>query len=90
MKIIMLVPVTEIGLETPQNQSKISKAVDGNDKLCTLCENFVAQATQYIGENKTQTEIIEMLHQACSKVDPFEEQVVLYITSIKVFVRILS
>ncbi|CAD5176774.1 unnamed protein product [Musa acuminata subsp. malaccensis] len=71
--------VTEIGLETPQNQSKISKAVDGNDKLCTLCESFVAQATQYVGENKTQTEIIEMLHQACSNVDPFEEQCVMLV-----------
>ncbi|XP_065013113.1 uncharacterized protein LOC135582858 isoform X2 [Musa acuminata AAA Group] len=71
--------VMEIGLETPQNQSKISKAVDGNDKLCTLCESFVAQAAQYIGENKTQTEIIEMLHQACSNVDPFEEQCVMLV-----------
>ncbi|XP_018676610.2 uncharacterized protein LOC103971073 isoform X4 [Musa acuminata AAA Group] len=53
--------------------------VDGNDKLCTLCESFVAQATQYIGENKTQTEIIEMLHQACSNVDPFEEQCVMLV-----------
>ncbi|URD81269.1 Saposin-like type B, region 1 family protein [Musa troglodytarum] len=70
---------TEIGTGTPQSQSKISKAVKGNDQLCTLCENFTAQATQYIGENKTQTELLETLHQACSEMKPFEEQCILLV-----------
>lgn len=80
--IILMVPATEIGTGTRQSQSKISKAIKGNDQLCTLCENFTAQATQYIGENKTQTELLETLHQACSEMKPFEEQVILYVMSI--------
>ncbi|CAL9209596.1 unnamed protein product [Musa hybrid cultivar] len=69
----------KIGTGTPQSRSKISKAVKGNDQLCTLCENFTAQATQYIGENKTQTELLETLHQACSEMKPFEEQCILLV-----------
>ncbi|XP_064946693.1 uncharacterized protein LOC135671640 isoform X2 [Musa acuminata AAA Group] len=71
--------IMEIGTGTPQSRSKISKAVKGNDQLCTLCENFTAQATQYIGENKTQTELLETLHQACSEMKPFEEQCILLV-----------
>ncbi|RWW23926.1 hypothetical protein GW17_00011806 [Ensete ventricosum] len=71
--------IMEIGTGTLQSQSKISKGVKGNDQLCTLCENFTAQATQYIGENKTQTELLETLHQACSEMKPFEEQCILLV-----------
>ncbi|KAJ8509993.1 hypothetical protein OPV22_000427 [Ensete ventricosum] len=71
--------IMEAGIERSQSQSKVSKIVEGNDQLCNLCENFTAQATQYLGENKTQTEIIETLHQACSELKPFKEQCILLV-----------
>ncbi|THU55531.1 hypothetical protein C4D60_Mb11t07550 [Musa balbisiana] len=75
----IMVPITEAGIERPQSQSKVAKAVEGVDQLCKLCENFTAQATQYLGENKTQTEIIETLHQACSELKPFKDQCILLV-----------
>ncbi|XP_009382865.2 uncharacterized protein LOC135627879 isoform X4 [Musa acuminata AAA Group] len=71
----IMVPITEAGIERPQSQSKVAKVDEGYDQLCKLCENFTAQATQYLGENKTQTEIIETLHQACSELKPFKDQI---------------
>ncbi|XP_008245127.1 PREDICTED: prosaposin [Prunus mume] len=46
----------------------------GNDNVCTLCEEFAAQALDYLDENKTQTEIIEALHQTCSQLRSFKQQ----------------
>ncbi|URD79286.1 Saposin-like type B, region 1 family protein [Musa troglodytarum] len=71
----ILVPITEAGIERLHSQIKVSKVVEGDDQLCKLCENFTAQATQYLGENKTRTEIIETLHQACAELKPFKEQI---------------
>ncbi|KAL5550654.1 hypothetical protein UlMin_000830 [Ulmus minor] len=45
-----------------------------NDKLCTLCEEYAAQALEYISQNKTQTEIIEILHQTCSQLHAYKQQ----------------
>lgn len=50
----------------------------GNDNVCTLCEEFAGQALDYLGENKTQTEIIETLHQTCSQLHSFKQQVVAF------------
>ncbi|XP_009382860.2 uncharacterized protein LOC135627879 isoform X1 [Musa acuminata AAA Group] len=75
----IMVPITEAGIERPQSQSKVAKVDEGYDQLCKLCENFTAQATQYLGENKTQTEIIETLHQACSELKPFKDQCILLV-----------
>jgi len=52
--------------------SKIS--VSTNDNLCTLCEEFASEAVDYLAENKTQTEIIELLHVACSSVGVFKPE----------------
>ncbi|URD79283.1 Saposin-like type B, region 1 family protein, partial [Musa troglodytarum] len=65
----------QAGIERLHSQIKVSKVVEGDDQLCKLCENFTAQATQYLGENKTRTEIIETLHQACAELKPFKEQI---------------
>lgn len=72
---ILIIPVTEIDLELPENPIRTFKEVRRNGQLCTLCENFTAQATEYLSKNETQTEIIETLYQACSQWKPFEEQV---------------
>ncbi|XP_074562258.1 uncharacterized protein LOC141818712 [Curcuma longa] len=73
------VSVTEVDFEIIENPIRTFKGVQRNEQLCTLCENFTAQAAQYLSKNKTQTEIIETLHQACSELKPFEEQCLLLI-----------
>ncbi|OVA12658.1 Saposin-like type B [Macleaya cordata] len=45
-----------------------------NDRVCTLCEQFTAEAITYLGENKTQTEIINTLHLACSRMLSFKQE----------------
>ncbi|KAJ9185466.1 hypothetical protein P3X46_005104 [Hevea brasiliensis] len=60
-----------------QEQEREDQASDGvirNDQVCTLCEEFASQALDYLNENKTQTEIIDTLHVACSRVPPFKQQ----------------
>jgi saposin len=47
-----------------------------NDKVCTLCEQVAAEALGYISENKTQSEIIDMLHNSCSRVPSLTQQCV--------------
>ncbi|GAA0165606.1 scaffold/adaptor protein [Lithospermum erythrorhizon] len=46
----------------------------GRNEVCTLCEEFASDAMKYLSNNKTQTEIIEMLHQSCSKLRSFEQE----------------
>ncbi|GMH10008.1 hypothetical protein Nepgr_011849 [Nepenthes gracilis] len=49
---------------------KGSKKVD----VCTLCEKYVTLALEYLSENKTQAEVIELLQVACSETHAFEKQ----------------
>lgn len=51
-------------------------SVSRNDNLCTLCEEFASEAVDYLAENKTQTEIIGLLHVACNSVGSFKREVV--------------
>ncbi|XP_038701438.1 prosaposin-like [Tripterygium wilfordii] len=48
--------------------------VSRNDRVCTLCEEFTTEAIDYLSENKTQTEVLDILHKACSRVSSYEEQ----------------
>lgn len=54
-------------------QSKAAKKfgvlgnVGKNDNLCSLCEEYTSEALFYLEQNKTQTEIISILHQSCDK-----------------------
>ncbi|WCJ27812.1 saposin B domain-containing protein [Euphorbia peplus] len=45
-----------------------------DNQVCTLCEEFAEQAVDYMTENKTQTEIIETLHKACTQMPSFKQQ----------------
>ncbi|GER44285.1 saposin B domain-containing protein [Striga asiatica] len=53
-----------------QHEEKVSK----NERLCTLCEEFAGDALNYLNQNKTQTEILDILHKSCSKVLSFKQQ----------------
>ncbi|XP_047330627.1 prosaposin-like isoform X2 [Impatiens glandulifera] len=48
----------------------------GKVDLCTLCEQFSAEAVIYLSENKTQTQIIEILHKSCSRLVNLKQQCV--------------
>lgn len=50
-----------------------------NEKLCTLCEEFATKALAYLSDNKTQTEIISILHNSCSRIGPYKEQCILLV-----------
>lgn len=58
---------------------KISRSGEWNEQLCTLCEEFTAKATYYFRKNKTHDEIIDTLHQACSRLYSYEQQCVILV-----------
>ena len=51
--------------------SGLDKKVD----TCTLCEEYAGLAVEYLAENKTQTEIVEALHNSCSQLHSLKQQV---------------
>ncbi|KAG6643536.1 hypothetical protein CIPAW_09G218500 [Carya illinoinensis] len=53
--------------------------ISGNDKVCTLCEEFASEALDYFAENKTQTEILAILHLACSQVGSFKRECIILV-----------
>lgn len=73
---IMVIPAEQ---RVPRGESKIPVALERNEQLCTLCEEYSALATSYLNANKTQNEIIETLHQACSKLHSYEQQCVILV-----------
>ncbi|XP_010529095.1 PREDICTED: proactivator polypeptide-like 1 [Tarenaya hassleriana] len=52
----------------------LSEEVAQNEKVCTLCEEYVAVALDYLEKNETQTEIIEALHDRCSQLRGLKQQ----------------
>lgn len=64
----------QISYEKQDGEIQRSNGVGRNENICTLCEEYAAQALDYLDQNKTQTEIIEILHQSCSKLHSFKPQ----------------
>jgi saposin len=58
-----------------QHVEEVSK----NEQLCTLCEEFAGEALHYLQENKTQTEIINILHKSCSRIPSFKQQCIVLV-----------
>ncbi|XP_022734081.1 proactivator polypeptide-like 1 [Durio zibethinus] len=59
------------------NQGQDAKVVDKvarNDNVCTLCEEFATESIDFLLQNHTRTEIVDMLHESCSSVSSFEKQ----------------
>ncbi|KAK4359219.1 hypothetical protein RND71_021448 [Anisodus tanguticus] len=48
--------------------------VSGNEQLCTLCEEYTAKAVNYMANNKTETEIMDLLHKSCLKMPFYKEE----------------
>ncbi|XP_020575333.1 uncharacterized protein LOC110021254 [Phalaenopsis equestris] len=54
-------------------ENLITEGKDGGpEQLCTVCEVFAAQATTFLNENKTRSEILDILHYACSHMHSLE------------------
>ncbi|MQL92340.1 hypothetical protein Taro_024961 [Colocasia esculenta] len=66
-------------LQVPGIESSVLSENIKTEKLCTLCEQFTAQAVEYLSNNKTQTEIIENLHHACFQLHNLKEQCILLV-----------
>uniref|UniRef100_A0A7N1A8Q0 Saposin B-type domain-containing protein n=1 Tax=Kalanchoe fedtschenkoi TaxID=63787 RepID=A0A7N1A8Q0_KALFE len=47
-----------------------------NNQVCTLCETYATQAIGYLSQNKTQEEVIDLLHTSCSRLRSFEDECV--------------
>ncbi|CAH9101173.1 unnamed protein product [Cuscuta epithymum] len=50
------------------------KQASRSDIVCTLCEEFTAEAITYLQSNKTQEEIINLLLKSCPKMRVYEQQ----------------
>ncbi|KAJ9545052.1 hypothetical protein OSB04_024759 [Centaurea solstitialis] len=57
-----------------EKRSGVSGNVVKNDNLCNLCETYAGEALFYLQQNKTQTEILSILHQSCSKLQSLHRQ----------------
>ncbi|CAK8542159.1 unnamed protein product [Lathyrus sativus] len=44
--------------------------------VCALCEEYTTKALDYINENKTQSEVIDILHNTCHQLHTFERKCV--------------
>ncbi|XP_020239287.1 prosaposin [Cajanus cajan] len=42
--------------------------------VCVLCEEYTAKAVDYLNENKTQQEIIDILHNTCHQLASFKQK----------------
>ncbi|KAJ1402452.1 Saposin-like type B, region 1 [Sesbania bispinosa] len=42
--------------------------------VCALCEEYTTKALDYLNENKTQNEIIDILHNTCHQLHSFEKK----------------
>lgn len=57
-----------------QKRFGVSGNVGKNDNLCSLCEEYATEALFYLEQNKTQIEIISILHQSCDKLQSLKRQ----------------
>ncbi|KAG8481390.1 hypothetical protein CXB51_026144 [Gossypium anomalum] len=62
-------------VQTNQGQDEeVVENIVWKDNVCTLCEEFATEAIDFLSQNKTQTEIVEVLHKSCSRIPSFEQQ----------------
>lgn len=55
---------------TYSGSSELSKKTD----LCALCEEYTSKAIDYLNENKTQEEVIDILHNTCHQLASFKQK----------------
>ncbi|KAJ8764386.1 hypothetical protein K2173_006126 [Erythroxylum novogranatense] len=57
-----------------ESEGQYSGEVTKNNQVCTLCEEFATQALDYLANNKTENEVLEILRATCSRVSTFKEK----------------
>ncbi|KAL8224744.1 hypothetical protein R6Q57_017301 [Mikania cordata] len=57
-----------------QKRFAVSGNTGKNDNLCSLCEEYTSEALFYLQQNKTQQEIVSLLHESCSKLHSLKQQ----------------
>lgn len=62
-------------MQVTQDSEKDNHEVGKKDNVCTLCKEYTAEALSYLDANKTQEEIIHILHGSCSKLHSLKEEV---------------
>ncbi|KAJ6922632.1 prosaposin-like isoform X1 [Populus alba x Populus x berolinensis] len=68
------IPAIKMKNQELETDIQTSNNVTRKDEVCTLCEEFAAQALDYMAENKTQTEILQILHKTCSRLTTFKQE----------------
>ncbi|KAL8093138.1 uncharacterized protein LOC141693836 [Apium graveolens] len=61
-------------LQVTQDSEKDILEIGKNYNVCTLCKEYTAEALTYLDANKTQEEIIHILHGSCSKLHSLKEE----------------
>ncbi|OAY44702.1 proactivator polypeptide-like 1 [Manihot esculenta] len=68
------IAATQVKDHDQEREDQASNGTTGDNQVCTFCEEFASQALDYLTENKTRTEIIDVLHVVCSQVHSFKQQ----------------
>lgn len=66
--------VFQLNGQRPNKEVQTADGFGQNDQVCMLCEEFAVEAVNYFADNKTQTEILEILHKTCSNMHTFKQQ----------------
>ncbi|GER55738.1 saposin B domain-containing family protein [Striga asiatica] len=75
----LLPPVVQSEDNPLQGKAQNVEDISKNNQLCTLCEEFASEALNYLNQNKTQTEILDILHKSCAKVLSFKQQCIVLV-----------
>lgn len=70
---VVISDVSVVQINQGQDEEVVEK-VARNDNVCTLCEEFATDAINFLLQNQTQTEIIDILHKSCSRIPSFQQQ----------------
>jgi saposin len=68
----------EINHQDEEFKVPVLEHVSRNQKGCTLCEEYMTQTLDYLGENKTQTMVIDILHDGCSRARSLRQEVIAF------------
>lgn len=66
-------------MQVTQDSEKDNHEVGKKDNVCTLCKEYTAEALSYLDANKTQEEIIHILHGSCSKLHSLKEECIVLV-----------
>ncbi|XVE84365.1 hypothetical protein DITRI_Ditri17bG0006400 [Diplodiscus trichospermus] len=70
---VVISDASVVQIDQGQDGEVVEKVVQ-NDNVCTLCEEFATEAIDFLRQNETQTEIIDVFHKSCSRIPSFKQQ----------------